>query len=294
MELFGRELNTEVCLVAEVGSNHEGDMMKARYLIAEAVEYGADAVKFQSYTTELLYHSDDARFEQAKKFELSDEQLLELKEMADIHKIDLFASCITHDKAEFLGENFPAIKIASADLTHKPTIEACVATGKPLLISTGMANYEEILATSHLTSFPEWDTSFPEWDEEHVESVVWMHCVSAYPTSLEDSHVALGVATMQEFGSYVGYSNHTPGIAACLSAIACEASVVEVHFTDKKDGRDFRDHALSCDAADLRMLRHLGDDIKLTLASGGEIQDCEIGNRKRMRKDKKTGFRGLT
>ena len=121
-----------------------------------------------------------------------------------------------------------------------------------------------------------------------------MHCVSAYPTSLEDSHVALGVATMQEFGSYVGYSNHTPGIAACLSAIACEASVVEVHFTDKKDGRDFRDHALSCDAADLRMLRHLGDDIKLTLASGGEIQDCELGNRKRMRKDKKTGFRGLT
>jgi len=150
-----------------------------------------------------------------------------------------------------------------------------------------MANYEEILATSHLTSYP-------EWDEEHIESVVWMHCVSAYPTSLEDSHVALGMATMQEFGSYVGYSNHTPGIAACLSAIACEASVVEVHFTDKKDGRDFRDHALSCDAADLRMLRHLGDDIKLTLASGGEIQDCEIGNRKRMRKDKKTGFRGLT
>ena len=292
MELFGRDLNTEVCLVAEIGSNHEGDRDRAWELALMASGAGADAIKYQSYTTELLYHPDDARFEQAKKFELSDEDLLWLQARV---VIPTFASCITHDKAEFLGENFPAIKIASADLTHKPTIEACVATGKPLLISTGMANYEEILATSHLTSYPEWD------EDPDFESVVWMHCVSAYPTSLEDSHVALGVATMQEFGSYVGYSNHTPGIAACLSAIACEASVVEIHFTDKKDGRDFHDHALSCDAADLQMLRHLGDDIKLTLAPGGEIQgclkrifDCEIGNRKRMRKDKKTGFRGLT
>jgi len=277
MELFGRDLNTKVCLVAEVGSNHEGVVSKAYRLMEDAFEAGADAVKFQSYTTELLYHPDDPRFEQAERFRLTDDTL---RNIGQDYPGKVFASCITHDKATFLGENFPAIKIASADLTHKPTIEACVATGKPLLVSTGMANYEEILATSHLTSYP--------------ESVVWMHCVSAYPCAIEDTHVALGMCHMQEFGSYVGYSNHTPGIAACLSAIACEASVVEVHFTDKKDGRDFRDHALSCDAADLRMLRHLGDDIKLTLASGGEIQDCEIGNRKRMRKDKKTGFRGLT
>jgi len=277
MELFGRDLNTEVCLVAEIGSNHEGDRDRAWELALMASGAGADAIKYQSYTTELLYHPDDARFEQAKKFELSDEDLLWLQARV---VIPTFASCITHDKAPFLGENFPAIKIASADLVHRPTIEACRDTKKPLLISTGMGNHKEM-----------WDVACTfGWKLNGV----FMHCVSAYPTPLEDTHVALGMAHLQKLSKYVGYSNHTPGIAASLSAIACEASVVEVHFTDKKDGRDFRDHALSCDAADLRMLRHLGDDIKLTLASGGEIQDCELGNRKRMRKDKKTGFRGLT
>lgn len=280
MELFGRDLNTEVCLVAEIGSNHEGHLYRAHKLVADAAEAGADAVKFQSYTTELLYHPDDYRFEQAKKFELSDDDLLELQGEAVIrHGIPLFASCITADKAEFLGANFPAIKIASADVTHQPTLEACVATGKPLLISSGMADHDDIIEADY-----------------HLEGseVIWMHCVSAYPTPLEESCVAIGMCHMQEFSSYVGYSNHTPGISACLSAIACDASVVEVHFTDQKDGRKFRDHALSCDVVDMMMLREIGDEIKLTLAPGHDVQDCELSNRKRMRKDKKTGFRGLT
>jgi N,N'-diacetyllegionaminate synthase len=239
VQLFGRDLDRHVVVVAEIGSNHEGDPEAARRLIRLAAAAGADAVKFQTFTPKRFVAADDAeRLARVSKFRLDEDTHRELAKEAADAGIAMFSTAVTEDVLPLLAELFPAIKIASGDLDFEPVVRGAARAGKPVLLSTGIGDVEEI------------DRAV-EWVAQTIgpvpvaERLVLMHCVSAYPAPLEEANLLSIPFLAERYRLPIGYSNHVVGLEAPLAAIALGASVVEVHFTDRREGRTFRDHHLS-------------------------------------------------
>lgn len=253
MKLFGKSLDKEVGVVAEIGVNHEGDVEIARRLVQQAASAGADAVKFQSYTPRrFISASDPERLERVTRFALSDSAHRELAETAAKAGIAFFSTPITEDVIPLLDELCPAIKIASGDLTFEPVIRAATATGKPVVLSTGGGTIKEVDQAVAWVKDESGQTDVSD-------CLVLMHCVSAYPTPINEINVRAVPYLAERYALKIGFSNHVIGDEACLAAVALGASLVEVHFTDKKEGRTFRDHELSFEPNDLtELIRKIG------------------------------------
>lgn len=261
MILFGKDLDNEVAIVAEVGVNHEGDIEAASRLLRLAAEAGADAVKLQTYTPDRFASaSDPERLERVGRFCLDAAAHRRLAAEAQTLGVPLFSSAITEDIISLLDELFPAIKIASGDVDFEPVIRAAARTGKPLIVSTGIATTEEC-------------ERVVDWVRDEVGSaalrdrLILTHCVSAYPTPIEEANVRSVPFLAEHTGLRVGYSNHVGEPEACYAAVALGACLVEVHFTDQKTGRTFRDHALSMEPDDLRALIASVGRIRASLGS---------------------------
>lgn len=274
MQLFGIDLETRPALIAEIGVNHEGDVDKAVALLNLAADAGADAVKFQSYTPARYIAAQDAeRLARVTSFALNQEAHLRLKAEAAVRGVAFFSSALSEDWVPFLAEHGAAVKIASGDIDFEPVVRAAAASGRPVLLSTGTARLSEIrqavawaeaeIGTAHL-----------------AERLLVMHCVSAYPTPMEEANLAAIPSLAAAFAPIpIGYSNHVLGVEAPMAAVALGARAVEVHFTDCKEGRSFRDHALSCDADDLAYLARVLPGIAAAVRGDGEKrpQACEAG-----------------
>ncbi len=279
MRLFGKDLDQQVALIAEVGVNHEGDVEAARRMIDLAADAGADAVKLQSYTpSRYASASDPARLARVTRFSLDSAAQLDLARHAAARGIPLFSSALTEDVVPFLAQWCPAIKIASGDLDFEPVIRAAAATGKVVILSTGIGTVAEI------------DRAVG-WFADVVGAaalasrLVLMHCVSAYPTPVEQANVRSVPFLRERFGLVTGYSNHVMEPEAVLAAVALGAQMVEVHFTDRREGREFRDHALSLEPAELAALRGSIDRVRASLgAHDKQPQACELPLRLAIRK----------
>ena len=279
MHLFGKNLEEEGAVVAEIGVNHEGDPDVAAGLIRMAAEAGADAVKFQTYTPErYVSASDPARLARVTRFCLDEAAHRRLAEEAAKRGVAFFSTAVTEDVVDFLAGLCPAIKIASGDLTFEPTVRAAAATGKPVILSTGLGTLEEI------------DRAVA-WFRDAAgtrglsERLVLMHCVSAYPTPVEQANVRSVPFLRQRYGLTTGYSNHVLEAEAVLAAVALGAQLIEVHFTDRKTGREFRDHALAFEPSDLATLIESIARVRSSLGSyGKERQPCELENLPLVRK----------
>lgn len=277
-ELFNRNLTTDIVIVAEIGVNHEGDPRRAELLVRQAIAAGADAVKLQSYTPwRYCAANDPARLERVTRFSLSADQHRHLRSVAESLGKPLFSTAVTEDWIPTLAELFPVLKIASGDLTFEPLIRAAANCGKPVILSTGLGSMAEI------EQAVDWFTD--EAGSATAERLVLMHCVSAYPTPIEQANIRSIPVLRNKFGLQVGYSNHVLGMEACLAAVALGARLLEVHFTDQKEGREFRDHALSMETADLVALRRSAEAVAASLGRDEkEVQPCESGNRPIVRK----------
>lgn len=279
MQLFGRDLDREIAIVAEIGVNHEGDVESASRLLRLAAEAGADAVKFQTFTPDRYASaSDPARLKRVTGFCLDRDAHLRLAREAAALGVAMFSTAVSDDVVPFLAEHFPAVKIASGDLDFEPVIRAATRTGKPMILSTGLGTLEEVLRAV-------------EWVRDEVGSaalrdrLVLMQCVSAYPAPIEEASVGAMRALAERTGLRIGYSNHVIGPEACYAAAALGACMLEVHFTDKKTGREFRDHALSFEPADLTALIAVVARIRASLGDGvKQRMPSELGNLKAVRK----------
>jgi N,N'-diacetyllegionaminate synthase len=279
MELFGKDLDKDLAVIAEIGVNHEGDVETASRLIKLASQSGADAVKFQSYTpARYASASDPARLERVSGFSLSEEEHLRLASEATALGTPMFSTPLSEDIVPFLADNFPAIKIASGDLTFEPVIRAAAATGKPVILSTGLGSIEEV--DQAVAWFRD------EVGQEDIrDHLIVMQCVSAYPTPIEEANVRSAVFLAERYGTHIGYSNHVIGLDASLAAVALGASVIEVHFTDNKHDRDFRDHELSYDPEDFASFVAQATRIRQSLGNYDKvIVPSELGNRDAVRK----------
>ena len=240
---------TRTLVIAEIGNNHEGDMGAARAMVDAAAETGVDAVKFQTFIAEKFSApSDPARFARLKQFQLSFDQFAELADRARAKGLKFLSTPLDLDSAKFLDGIVDALKIASGDNTFWPLIEFCAGTGKPMIISTGISGREEIqeavdrVATTRAAKGVAGDLAL-------------LHCIVSYPAPPEQANLGAITTLKAAFPRQtIGYSDHTIGLDAAVTAVAMGARIVEKHFTLANDYSDFRDHQLSANPADMATL----------------------------------------
>lgn len=231
-------------IIAEIGQNHNGDMGLAKKLILSAKENGADAVKFQVYdATALFPKENNPWYDYNLSTELSKSDLFDLADYSAHLNIDFFASVFDVSRIDWLEElNVKRYKIASRSIHDKPLINRLSRTGKNLLVSLGM--------------WP--DKSFPVI--QTTAQVDYLYCVSKYPAALEDLHLG-----SFDFSKYSGFSDHTVGTSAAITALARGAQVIEKHFTlDKKMYGP--DHMCSMTPDELWKLSQYRKDLKKILS----------------------------
>lgn len=250
IEINGREIGGDapVYIIAEAGSNHNGSMENARKLIDIAAEAGADAVKFQIFKAEKLYSKNTPGFESLatndiygliKDIETPRDWISELAEYCNDKGITFMATPFDHEAVDILDSYSPAFKIASFEIVDLELIRYTASRGKPLIISTGMANPEEI------------NDAIEAARSVGNENIALLHCNSLYPTPAENVNLKAIRTMLETFDNPIGFSDHTTGIHVPLAAVAMGASVIEKHFTMDKS-LPGPDHSFALDPAELR------------------------------------------
>lgn len=215
-------------IIAEAGINHGGDLKAAKGLIRQAADSKADAIKFQHWYGE-QFHSDPAQIERLQRLEFTQNEWLELKETADNNNIPFFASVFSTDSVDLMVDNLetPFIKVASGEITNIPLLEHVSTKQRPVILSTGMATMEEVdRALDSLTSLK--------------APVYLLECVSSYPAEMSDLDLRVIKTLKRAFGRSTGFSDHTTGTFATMTAVALGADIIEKHFMldNNHDGPD--------------------------------------------------------
>ena len=220
----------KVCVIAEIGVNHDGSVTRAAELIRAAADTGADAVKFQYFDPRHLlsnqalladYQKSSATdpFAMLDGLRLSLDELCRLRDLSHQHKLLFFVTPFSLPQANALSQLQPdAVKIASPDAVNPPLLQAAASAGSPLIVSTGTCELAELEFVASLL-------------RHHAAGGALLHCVSSYPTPVE--HAALGgIAALRErFHLPVGYSDHTTSLLTGAFAVASGACVIEKHLT---------------------------------------------------------------
>ena len=247
MKIGSLDIHERVLVIAEIGANHEGNLDEAKRLIEAAAKAGADAVKFQTYRAEkIVASSETQRRTHFRRLELTDEAFQTLAQVALEYGVMFLSTPFDVESVDLLDPLMPAFKIASGDLTAAPLVAHIASKGKPIILSTGMAELAEIAEAIGVI-----EESSPLGAESPV---VLLHCVSSYPTPDAEAQLNAIPYLRDRTGRLIGYSDHTLGIEACLAAVALGARVIEKHFTFDKGRTTMRDHQLSADPADLVQL----------------------------------------
>ncbi len=245
-----------VYVIAEMSANHLGDFEHAAKIVRAAAEAGADAVKLQTYTADTITIDVDSSlfkertggtlWEGRGLYDLYQEGSMpwdwqpKLAAIADECGIHCFSAPFDASAVDFLEQmGVPAYKVASFEIVDIPLIQKMAATGKPVLISTGMSTHEEIAEAVAAAR------------SGGADQIALLKCTSAYPAPPSEMSLATIPKMMADFGVPVGLSDHTMGIAAPIAAVALGASIVEKHFTiSRADGGP--DGAFSLEPAELR------------------------------------------
>jgi N-acetylneuraminate synthase len=236
IEIAGRRIGAahEPFVICELSGNHNGSLERALAMIDAAAATGCDAIKIQTYTADTITMDVDrpefrihgGLWDGRSLHELYQEAQTPYAWHAALFArarelgVILFSSPFDETAVDLLeGLGAPAYKIASFEAVDLPLIRHAASKGRPLIISTGMANLAEIAAAKAAAL------------EAGAAGVVLLHCVSSYPAALADANVRTVPDMAERFGCPVGLSDHTPGTAAAVAAVALGACVVEKHFT---------------------------------------------------------------
>lgn len=222
---FDIELGKPAFIIAEAGINHNGNIEIAKEMIEEASRCGANAIKFQTIFPEELFSENDNPdlYSLIRKWSLNKKQHIELKKTAEKNNLEFVSTPVGKKSARLLQEiGTKCIKIASGELTNHELIQLVARTKKPMIISTGMSSIQEIASAITIPQNLNCPYSL-------------LHCISSYPTSIEDANMKTIKYFIDLFRVPIGYSDHTIGTLACSIAVSLGACILEKHFTlDKK------------------------------------------------------------
>lgn len=258
IEIAGRAIGDGQApyVIAELSANHNGKLETALKLIDEARAAGADAVKIQTYTADTITLKSDAPEFRIDSGLWAGTTLYDLYQSAhtpwEWHKdlfeharkvgITMFSSPFDFTAVDLLEDlNAPAYKIASFEAVDLPLIRYVASTGKPMIISTGMADADEIQEAINAAR------------SGGCKELAILHCVSGYPAPAADYNLRTIADMAQRFGVITGLSDHTLDQTTAISSIAMGACIIEKHFTMDRSGGG-PDDSFSLEPADLRML----------------------------------------
>ena len=241
-------LSKKIFIIAEIGNNHEGNFNIAKKLIKAAADSGVDAVKFQTFITKDFVSSDHPSFERLKKFEFTHQQFLELKRFANKKNLNFISTPLDFKSANFLKRNCKIIKIASGDNNFYDLINIFLNYNKQLVISTGMMNNNTI---NDLIKFIKKKSG----NKFLKKNLCLLHCISSYPAK-DNSLNLMSIKYLSDKYKEIniGYSDHSVGDDACITAAALGAKIIEKHFTLSNNFSNFRDHKLSLNPADMKIM----------------------------------------
>jgi len=260
-------------IIAEAGVNHNGSFDIAKRLVDAAVDSGADIIKFQIFNADKLvsktakkadyqikntHNGSNSQYEMLKKLELSNEQHLALKKYCESKGIKYFSTAFDLDSIDFLASMHIGLwKIPSGEITNYPYLKKIAQFGKPVIMSTGMCNEQDIHnAINVLLKFG-----------VTKNQITILHCNTQYPTPFEDVNLSAMLTIQKDFGTKVGYSDHTKGIEVPIAAVALGASVIEKHFTLDR-GMEGPDHKASLEPFELKEMVTAIRNIELSLGDG--------------------------
>ncbi|MFH0954145.1 MAG: N-acetylneuraminate synthase [Verrucomicrobiota bacterium] len=221
-------------VIAEAGVNHNGDMALARALVDAAAAAGADAVKFQTFRAANIVtreapqadyqkaHTgiEESQYDMLKRLELTEDAHRELLEYCRARHLLFLSAPFDEESADFLDQlQMAAFKVPSGEITNLPFLAHLARKHKPLIVSTGMANEQEVASAVRAVR------------EENNDQLILLHCVSTYPADPSDANLRAMGTLARAFRVPVGFSDHTLGTEVSLAAVALGACVIEKHFT---------------------------------------------------------------
>jgi N-acetylneuraminate synthase len=271
-----------VYVVAEIGINHNGDLDIARKLIDSAVQAGCQAVKFQKRTPELCVPREQrgmlretpwgvmTYLDYRHRVEFSQEQYSEIDEYCRAQGIDWFASCWDKPSVDFIEQFEPVCyKIASASLTDDELLQHTRATGRPIVLSTGMSTMEEIWHAVNLLG---------------QDQLIIAHSTSTYPCRADELNLRMIETLRRTFDCPIGYSGHEAGLTTTHAAVALGASFLERHITldramwGSDQAASVEPWGLARLVRDVRAIQQaLGDGVK-------RVYESELPARQRLRR----------
>jgi N-acetylneuraminate synthase len=241
-------------IIAEIGSNFDGSLERAKMLIDLAGDCGADAVKFQCFTTDKIISKEgfkdvkigfqanwrESVYEVYRSAEIPREWHDELFHYATKKGLHFLSSPYDKEAVDILDKlGIPAFKIGSGDSTWHDMLKYIAKKEKPIILSTGASTIAEI------------DEAMKAIRSEGNNEIILLQCVTNYPSHFQSANIRAMKAMGELFDVLVGYSDHTPGIVVPLGAVSLGACVIEKHFTDDKT-RTGPDHPFAMDAKEFK------------------------------------------
>ena len=278
-------------VIAEAGVNHNGSLELALQLVDAAADAGADAVKFQTFRADdvVVPGTDKAAYQRTHTGDGDQYEMIRALELSEDDHAALAGRCAERG-IEFMSTPFDAwatalllrlgmrrIKIASGELPNRPFIESLARTGRPIILSTGMATLDE---TARSVGWLRAARPASGGGDDAVPWLTVLHCTSNYPAEPADVNLRAMVTLREALGVPVGYSDHTLGIEVSLAAAAMGATVLEKHFTLDRS-LPGPDHQASLDPAQLAALvrgvrtveQALGDGVKAPRPTEMPVRD---------------------
>ena len=271
-------MNKENCIIiAEAGVNHNGDLKMAEELVKVAAEAGVDYVKFQTFSTDKLVtktakqadyqkknlqsDNNDSQYDMLKKLELSREAHEKLIKTYNYYGVNFLSTAFDNENLVYLAKDLDLdyIKIPSGELTNYPYLKLAAQLNKPIILSSGMATLDEVIASVNLLQ---------SYGVEKNNLYI-LHCTTEYPALISEVNLQAMQTITNATGCKVGYSDHTMGIDVPIAAAAMGAAIIEKHFTLDRT-LPGPDHPASLEPDELKRMvisirnvqRAIGDGIK--------------------------------
>lgn len=279
--------SNHVYIIAEAGVNHNGSLELAKKLVDAAADAGADAVKFQTFVPDNLvsryaekadYQKEttdkaESQLEMLRKVILKKEWHQVLIDYAEAKGIQFISTPFDLESIDFLATlDLPLYKIPSGEITNLPYLEKIGKLGRPVILSTGMSNMDEVKEAVGIL------------ENNGCPKVSVLHCNTQYPTPFEDVNLAVMKSLREELKLEVGYSDHTLGIEVPIAAVAMGATIIEKHFTLDKT-MEGPDHKASLEPDELIAMVRSIRNIEKAIGSGDKrVTESESANRAVARK----------
>ena len=259
-----------VCIIAEAGVNHNGDIDIAKKMVDAAVDAGADIIKFQTFKAKNLVTAyakqaeyqinncqkkENSQYDMLKKLELSEENFILLQNYCNMKNITFLSTPFDLESIDFLNKlDMPFWKIPSGEITNYPYLVSIAKTEKPVILSTGMCTMQDI------------ELAIEVLNKNGCNNIKILHCNTQYPTPMQDVNLKAIKALRNRFKVKIGYSDHTQGIEVAIAAVALGATIIEKHFTLDRT-MEGPDHKASLEPKELKSMIRAIRNVEISLGS---------------------------